>query len=302
MLQKQTGATPKHTANPQDLKLKSADSSMLLDELEGFSRDPGHAAIDPDAVIACLDQLDELSPMDASFDVEASLADFRAQHREVFPKKCPPKRRRILLHRARWLAAAAAVVLLCGTMLASAFDVDFMDFIARWTDETFGFELKRHKVENIVMEKVSNTPKFFFPSLEDALASCGVTEQVVPTWIPEGFTLDSEGAFITVSDLKVSIHAWYWNGDRDGDDFMIIIDKFEDASAAMSGSGEIIKDEREPHTVELGGITHYFFWNNDEYVCAWTNGSLVCHIAGNVSETQLLKIVESIYEGGQTVK
>ena len=193
-------------------------------------------------------------------------------------------------------------MLLCGTMLASAFDVDFMDFIARWTDETFGFELKRHKVENIVMEKVSNTPKFFFPSLEDALASCGVTEQVVPTWIPEGFTLDSEGAFITVSGLKVSIHAWYWDGDRDGDDFMISIDKFEDASAAMSGCGEIIKDEREPYTVELGGITHYFFWNNDEYVCAWTNGSLVCHISGDVSETQLLKIVESIYEGGQTVK
>ncbi len=302
MLQKQTGATPNHTANPQDLKLKSADSSMLLDELESFSRDPGHAAIDPDAVIACLDQLDELSPMDASFDVEASLADFRAQHREVFPKKCPPKRRRILPRRARWLAAAAAVLLLSVSMLASAFDVDFMDFIARWTDETFGFEIKQHEVKHITEEDVINTPKFFFPSLEDALASCGVTEQVVPTWIPEGFTLDSEGAFITVSDLRVSFHAWYWNGDKDGDNFMISIDKFEDASAAMSGSGGIIKDEREPHTVELGGIKHYFFWNNDECVCAWTNGSLVCYIAGDVSETQLLKMVESIYEGGQTVK
>lgn len=131
MLQKQTGATPNHTANPRDLKLKSADSSMLLDQLESFSKNSGHAAIDPDAVIACLNQLDELSPMDASFEVEASLDDFRTQHREVFSKKCLPKRRRILPRRARWSAAAAAVLLLSVSMLAVAFDAGCLDFIAR---------------------------------------------------------------------------------------------------------------------------------------------------------------------------
>lgn len=83
---------------------------------------------------------------------------------------------------------------------------------------------------------------------------------------------------------------------------MISINKFEDASAAMNGSGEIIKDERQPYTVELGGIKHYFFWNSDRCVCAWTNGSFVCYISGDVSEAQLLKMVELIYEGGETVK
>lgn len=85
---------------------------MLLDELESFSKNSGHAAIDPDAVIACLNQLDELSPMDASFEVEASLDDFRTQHREVFPQKMPAKT-------APYPAAQGTLVGCCGGCSAS---------------------------------------------------------------------------------------------------------------------------------------------------------------------------------------
>lgn len=295
MLQKPRGQAPNHAANSKNLNLDETSSSALLHELEAFSSNSEQTDLDPDTLIACLEQLDELHPLDASFDTEASLSTFRAQHAEAFPGKKASKRRRTMPRRARWLVAAAAALLLSGSLLAQALDVDLIEVIARWTDANFHFEVKENKQDGIMFGEASDPTHISYPSLPDALAAYGITEQVVPAWIPEGFKLDSNGATATIYDDAITFRAFY-EGDSGG--IRIEIEQKEDLSTVNSLSIE--KDASELHTVDAGGNVHYLFQNNGSRVCAWVNGHLVCMIAGEISESQITKMLESIYQGGQT--
>lgn len=294
MLQKQREHTPTHAANSKNLNLDETSSSALLHELEAFSSHPEQTDLDADALIACLDQLDELHPLDASFDTEASLSAFRAQHAEAFPDREASKRRRTMPRRARWLAAAAAALLVSGVLLAHAFDVDLTEAIGRWTDETFQFEAKPAAMDQEITVEAYDTPKSFYPSLQDALDAHEVTEPVVPTWIPEGFTPSGEGASATVGIGGVNFYAFY-----EGDAGTITVDISQLDDLANLEDIYYEKDANDLYTIHAGGNTHYIFQNNGRMVSAWVNGHLACMIAGDISESELLKMIASIYEGGE---
>ena len=48
---------------------------------------------------------------------------------------------------------------------------------------------------------------------------------------------------------------------------------------------------------ERDGIEHYIMTNNRQINAVWTNKNYECSIGGDISEDELRKMIDSIYEG-----
>ena len=59
--------------------------------------------------------------------------------------------------------------------------------------------------------------------------------------------------------------------------------------------GTYQKDENIMQEYHVSGITHYLMANNDTQCVAWTNNNVEVLIQGNLSTSDLEKMVDSIY-------
>ena len=175
-------------------------------------------------------------------------------------------------------AAAAVIVLLCGT--AYAFGWNIFQALADWTTETFQFltgtepEMADHGVfENLYGSVVAETET---PS--------------VPTWAPEG-TEEVGQPRTSVRNDRTRIVGKYL---VDGKEFTIRITIYD----AIPESYDTIyqKNDGSAHPYEAGGITHYIVENVDNISAMWTNGYIEGHIQGNISIEDLQLMIDSIYE------
>lgn len=119
----------------------------------------------------------------------------------------------------------------------------------------------------------------------DAVTALGVTDPVVPMWLPEGYELvecktdetshkksvlanfrnDSVGAMLKydVYDVDVS-HEYHWDGEQ--------VDKYERA-----------------------GVKHTIMQNNSRRVAIWFTDNMECSLALDCQEDTLYRILDSIY-------
>ena len=111
--------------------------------------------------------------------------------------------------------------------------------------------------------------------------------RVVPTWIPDGFslTLQETSVFFGI----ISVYAFFEGGERKLTlDYSIATGDCEPRYYYEKSSDEV--------TVEsIAGIDHYFFRNASQYVCCWVTDGVECFISGNIAQEELQKIVRSIY-------
>ena len=220
----------------------------------------------------------------AERDREKTEADGMADASGKFPGE--PSRPQEKVHTAKkpgrvlrsCAAAAAVIVLLCGT--AYAFGWNIFQALADWTAETFQF----------------------LTGAEPEMADYGVFENLylsvametdvptVPRWAPEG-TEEAEQPRTSVRNDRTRIVGKYL---VDGKEFTIRITIYD----AIPESYDTIyqKNDGSAHPYEAGGITHYIVENVDNISAMWTNGYIEGHIQGNISIEDLQLMIDSIYE------
>ena len=93
--------------------------------------------------------------------------------------------------RVACMAVVFAVLFFGGTITSYAFGYDLWGAFAHWTRETFGF----------AYVTPTDHPKSY-SSLQDALSHYGITEPLAPTWIPDGYTLQSVDVSETPASTK----------------------------------------------------------------------------------------------------
>ena len=134
------------------------------------------------------------------------------------------------------------------------------------------------------------TTGLFCSDLQDALSTDGITDPLVPTWLPVGFS--QESCDESVTPQVSSYPAAYKNGDRE-----ITIQIF----AYCDGAGAIETYEKLPggHTsYTVNGAIHQITINTDGSVVAlWNTNNCECSILANVTETEMKQIIDSIYRG-----
>lgn len=175
-------------------------------------------------------------------------------------------------------AAAAVIVLLCGT--AYAFGWNIFQALADWTAETFQFltgtepQMSDHGVfENLYQSVAMETDV-----------------PTVPRWAPEG-TEEVEQPRTSVRSDKTRIVGKYLIEDRE---FTVRITIYNEIPEDYDTIYQ--KNDGSAYPYEAGGITHYIVENVDNVSAMWTNGYIEGHIQGNISIEDLQLMIDSIYE------
>lgn len=174
-------------------------------------------------------------------------------------------------------AAAAVIVLLCGT--AYAFGWNIFQALADWTAETFQFltgaepEMADYGVFDRLYKNVSTETDI----------------PVVPRWAPEG-TKEVEQPRTSIRSDKTRIVGEYLVEDREFTIRIMIYDSLPEKYFGTYQKNDVTVEE-----YESGGIVHYITENIDNISAMWTNGYAEGYIQGDLSIGELKDMIDSIY-------
>ena len=183
----------------------------------------------------------------------------------------------------RIAAAVAVVIVLALAVPQSAEAESFWERLSRWTDNIFEFFAPGDEVTDEEYTFKTNNPGL--QQVYDAVTALGITDPVVPMWLPEGYELLQ--CEVTETPSKSFVHSRFENGKN-----IIILDlAIRDAESPRQYS----KDEENAIKHEIAGIDHIFLHNEEWWTAAWTRDRLECAIAIDCHEETLYKILKSIY-------
>lgn len=183
----------------------------------------------------------------------------------------------------RIAAAVAVVIALALAMPQSAEAEGFWERLSRWTDSIFEFFAPGDEV--VAQEYVFKTDNPGLQQVYDAVTALGITDPVVPMWLPEGYELLQ--CEVTETPSKSFVHSRFENGKN-----IIILDLgIRDAKSPRQYS----KDEENAKIREIADIEHTILHNEDWWTAAWSRDRLECAIYIDCQEETLYKILKSIY-------
>ena len=196
---------------------------------------------------------------------------------------CAPSRRvRKPLMKAASVGVVLAVLLTAMPQRAEAGNI--WDRLIRWTSsvyELFSPDESRTGPD----EYVFRTDNPGLQQVYDTLVAQGVTEPVVPMWIPEGYELvECKTEWM---DKTIKIRSSFSDGESYFNFFVIIYEK--------NISKRFYKDNENTEIYEHNGETYNLIKNEDKWVVIWTKDNLECSIAVNCQEEVIYDILRSIY-------
>ena len=192
-------------------------------------------------------------------------------------------RKRSLGYWKRGLIAATAmlVFVISCTLTADAWGFDLWDTVAKWTEETFHFGYVGQTEETN-----APTPEHAYScsSLREALAQSNTTVNLVPTWIPDGYTeikvditeTPKQNIFLAVYQYK-------------NDSIFIRISEYLDSHPLQIEQSEALIE-----IYSFNDTDFYIFNNSGQLKAAWINEKYECYISGPISIEQLKEMINSI--------
>jgi hypothetical protein len=185
----------------------------------------------------------------------------------------------------RLTAAAAAVALLIVIPITTkALTLEEVwNIFARWAKETFSFV----SGDNTEVSEPVVDDGLEYDSIQDILKKNGKQFYSVPTWIPDGFALETIKRDVTPA--QETYLARYINGDKK---FSIRVQNYlgEDFQKV-----EIEEDYSEIYP--SAGVDYYLFENVDQCSAFWVIGTYECIISGDLSIEELKLMIDSIEKG-----
>ena len=190
--------------------------------------------------------------------------------------------------RNRFLRVAAVIVVILTLFLLVPQKADargLFNRIARWTDSVFElFSPGDTRVRP--SEYVFETDHPGLQQVHDTLAELGITEPVVPMWLPEGYELTE--CEVIKTPPNTHLIATFLNADTS------VVLK---VSIYLTNAPSIYyKDDTSHSTYEFNGITHSIIRNQDRWVIVWTRDNLECSIFVDCREEDLYRLLRSIYK------
>lgn len=178
------------------------------------------------------------------------------------------------------LVAAVMIVLFIGTgIVGYAMGFDFWGAMREWTEDRFSFLVG----DSLYQRAEGEDP---YSKLREELRENGVTAEVVPEYMPDGFSLSSISAEDSLRGIGIFCNLT--NGDKE-----IILNY---TIAKEESNIVFAKDEATPEVYTICGIDHSIFTNEGSYVAVWVNQNVRCEIYKVEYKEELLKMIDSIYK------
>ena len=174
------------------------------------------------------------------------------------------------------VAAVLAVVIISGSVTASAFGYNLWGAVAEWTRDTFGFT-----------QSSQNNGIYPFENLRDALAAYDIDEPIVPQWIPDGYGEDTVQAAET-PDSKIIVAVSKYGSKE----IKFEVKIFDDPSN-RHWLYEMFEDDVEKYF--SNGIDFYIMKNDDFTRVSWAVGNNECSILCNLEPKEIYRMIDSIF-------
>ena len=188
--------------------------------------------------------------------------------------KAKPRRPRRVM-KTLSVAAVLAVVIISGSVTASAFGYSLWGAVAEWTRDTFGFT-----------QSSQNNGIYPFENLRDALAAYDIDEPIVPQWIPDGYGEDTVQAAET-PDSKIIVAVSKYGSKE----IKFEVKIFDDPSN-RHWLYEMFEDDVEKYS--SNGIDFYIMKNDDFTRVSWAVGNNECSILCSLKPKEIYRIIDSI--------
>ena len=181
------------------------------------------------------------------------------------------------------VAAAACIVVMALPRTVGAESI--FDVLFRWTSEIFEFITPEKAKANPPVEYLFETDNTGLQQLYNKVTELGVTEAVVPMWLPEGFEL---------VNLKVTPLL---------DDGHKVIACFEGNEKGISVTYRIShnvntkfeKEETAINVFEAEGKRHIVMDNGENLSITWNADGVECLIITDISSDSAYEIIKSVY-------
>lgn len=250
--------------------LVEAEADRLKKKIE---EEMGKPEPDRSAVMECLQELRRLDADEAADHV------LKAWEAAQQTKSRPAAR----AWRRAAVAAAALLVLVICVAVPCVVNAEYLcGRFAQWTDTVFKFFNPADEQEDYVY----TTDHPGLQQLYDAVANLGVTQSVVPMWIPDEYELTD--LTINEQSAKAQVYAQF---DSLGNKLIYRIDIHKEYTTYTYS-----KDSDGIEIYENSGIVHYLVSNNDTVTVAWTIENIECSISADGQENMMYRILDSIYE------
>lgn len=186
------------------------------------------------------------------------------------------------------LVKAASLILVVLTLMAlipqEAEASNFFQRLIAWTEDVFSLLNPSEKTvqEDTYVFRTDN------PGLQEVynkVTELGVTEPVVPMWLPEEYKLVAYAENSTPKNTLVGFSFY------DGSTEMLfrLIIYSDNVSSTYYKDGEILQE------TEKGGVTHTILQNTDFLTAVWAKDNIECSICLDCQEDTMIRILESIY-------
>lgn len=188
------------------------------------------------------------------------------------------------------LAIAAVITLVLLMTVPQALGAEsIFKIIGQWTQELFKFSNTNNWDSIDQNEYVFRTEHEGLQQIYDAVVAQGITDPVVPTWIPDGYILNEMKIHDQPWGVKIS--AFLSNKTGYIQITFLCYNSFESSKIYP-------KDDEAVQTIEYNGVLHYLVSNDNSTEALWNIGTLECSITTNCATDELTKILNSIYIGG----
>ena len=195
------------------------------------------------------------------------------------------------IHKRKWLAGiAAAVAVVCIVIMSmspTARAESLFDILFRWTSSIFEFIDPDESYPNADSDFVTDNPGL--QQLYDKVTELGVTELIVPMWLPEGFVLREIKELPMPSGTRV--HGEFKNGNNN---ISVTYRISTDISAKVE------KEEANIEVFEAGDKRHFVVKNMDTLSVIWTIDGVECVMNTDIQKEEIYPIIISIYRSELT--
>lgn len=189
----------------------------------------------------------------------------------------------------KWIAGvAAAVAIVCLVFLAIPQDAEagtLFDRLLHLTDSVLQFFDPDRDPGDVQREYVFVTDNPGLQQLHDELAELGITEPVVPMWLPEGYAL---------TELKASSKLGYDKVQANFFDGIKTIVMQYNLTAETTATQYETKN-KQVEVYESSGVYHTIIENETNVSAVWEMNGVECLIAGDLEKEMLHVIIASIY-------
>lgn len=190
----------------------------------------------------------------------------------------------------RIVALAATLVLMLTLFTVQTSGSNLFRTLAEWTASVLRIGTDSSGQVSMGENDLTEGEVRIYATPEEMLSDLHIKGELVPTWVPDRFSL--EGCEARKTEAGVSCYIVYVAGGSD-----LALKMWQ---KPLEDIYLVEKNQKDASRFVTGAVEHYIFYDGESKLekAVWTRDNLECRIIGDVSQEEMERIVKSIYEGG----